>query len=196
MKPLNFRSGSFWNKERDVELRRLWLADEHSAEEIASLMGASSRNAVIGRVHRIGLPGKAGKARGKTKGASLGVHPRETAARVRNARKGRPFVLHDKVLNQPKISAEPTPIPPPLEFDVPRIATADLEPNHCRWPCPDDVRDLAPGAPIFCGLEKMPGSRSYCRDHHLRAYPPLPPRPRPPMMMLPQEHVESEMEAA
>jgi GcrA cell cycle regulator len=174
MKPLNFRSGSFWNKERDIELRRLWVADEHSAEEIASLIGASSRNAVIGRVHRIGLPGKAGKARGKTKGASLGVHPRETAARVRNARKGKPFTIRHP-MQSPNLSVEPTPIPPPHEFDVPRIATADLEPNHCRWPCVSDVTEVGPHAPIFCGKEKANGL-VYCHAHAARAYNPPDPR--------------------
>ena len=179
---INYRPGSFWTPERDEVLRRLWLGDAHSARQIAAVLGApATRNSVIGRAQRLSLPSKAGAARGKAKGASLGGHPRETAIRINNARngmrldfsnkgKGKPFVLRDKV-DPMKLSADPTPLPQPAEFDVPRIATVDLEPHHCRWPCVHDVREAGPSDPIFCGLKKKEGI-PYCEVHARRAFQP------------------------
>ena len=46
---------SFWTPERDARLRELW-AGELSATLIAKEMGAISKNAVLGRVHRLHLP--------------------------------------------------------------------------------------------------------------------------------------------
>jgi hypothetical protein len=180
-----------------AQLRELWDAG-HSCGSIAriisSLLGVSvTRNAVIGAVSRGNFPRRVSMNRLPTRGISKA----QLAARKKKPAQpqaGKPFTFRNRVQPE-RMSVEPTPIPHPQEFDVPRIATADLEPNHCRWPCPDDVRDLPPGAPIFCGLKKIPGS-PYCADHHPRAYAPLPPRPRPPLMMLPPEHVDSEMEAA
>lgn len=188
-----YRPGSFWNAERDIVLKRLWLADERSATEIATILGASSRNAVIGRAHRIGLPGKAGAARGKRKGASLGIHPRETLTRIKNGRKGKPFVFVTSPNMVRQIQMVPEPMPPPAEFDVPRIATVDLERHHCRFPCVPDVRDVGPYAPIFCGLKPVFGA-VYCDVHLKRAHAPV--RPMPPAASMPAPVVEKELQAA
>ena len=47
-----------WTPERVAELTRLW-ADGLSAAQIARSMGGITRNAVIGKVHRMGLSGRA-----------------------------------------------------------------------------------------------------------------------------------------
>jgi GcrA cell cycle regulator len=46
-----------WTDERIAELTRLW-ADGNSASHIAKHFGDCTRNAVIGKVHRLGLPGR------------------------------------------------------------------------------------------------------------------------------------------
>jgi GcrA cell cycle regulator len=48
---------TFWTGENVETMRRLWL-DGRSAGYIAALIGAPSRNAVIGKLHRIGLDGR------------------------------------------------------------------------------------------------------------------------------------------
>jgi GcrA cell cycle regulator len=47
----------FWTGENIETMRRLWL-DGRSARDIAALIGAPSRNSVIGKLHRIGLDGR------------------------------------------------------------------------------------------------------------------------------------------
>ncbi len=43
-----------WSEERVAELRRMW-AEGWSASQIAKALGGTTRNAVIGKVHRLGL---------------------------------------------------------------------------------------------------------------------------------------------
>src|SRR5476651_1425507 len=47
-----------WTDERVEVLKKLWL-DGHSASQIAKQLGGVTRNAVIGKVHRLGLSGRA-----------------------------------------------------------------------------------------------------------------------------------------
>ena len=47
-----------WTDERVETLKRLWL-DGLSASQIAKQLGGVTRNAVIGKVHRLGLSGRA-----------------------------------------------------------------------------------------------------------------------------------------
>src|SRR5271157_3388560 len=62
-----------WTDERVELLRQHWLEGK-SASQIASLLGHGlSRNAIIGKVHRLGL---AGRAKSSNQGGS---HPRQSA---------------------------------------------------------------------------------------------------------------------
>jgi len=47
-----------WTDERVEQLKKLW-ADGLSASQIAGELGGITRNAVIGKVHRLGLSGRA-----------------------------------------------------------------------------------------------------------------------------------------
>src|SRR3954469_12301115 len=47
-----------WTDERVETLKKLWL-EGHSASQIAKQLGGVTRNAVIGKVHRLGLSGRA-----------------------------------------------------------------------------------------------------------------------------------------
>ena len=51
-----------WTEERVSELKKLW-AEGHSASQIAKQLGGVTRNAVIGKVHRLGLSGRATPSR-------------------------------------------------------------------------------------------------------------------------------------
>ena len=50
-------NGPGWTDTRTERLKALW-ADGRSASEIAGLLGEVTRNAVIGKVHRLGLAGR------------------------------------------------------------------------------------------------------------------------------------------
>ena len=64
-----------WTDERVELLKKLW-ADGLSASQIASQLGGVTRNAVIGKVHRLNLSGRA--------------KPASNAARPRKARPATP----------------------------------------------------------------------------------------------------------
>ena len=51
-----------WSEERVTLLRKLW-AEGLSASQIAKQLGGVTRNAVIGKVHRLGLAGRATPSR-------------------------------------------------------------------------------------------------------------------------------------
>lgn len=53
-----------WTDERVALLKDLW-AQEMSASEIAKRLGGTTRNAVIGKAHRLGLSRKAAPAKPK-----------------------------------------------------------------------------------------------------------------------------------
>src|SRR6218665_1072362 len=72
------RGGMNWTDERVEKLKRLW-AEGLSASQIAAQLGGVSRNAVIGKVHRLSLPGRA-KAGGGTSAASRPAAKRQTSA--------------------------------------------------------------------------------------------------------------------
>lgn len=67
-----------WTDERVEKLKKLW-SEGLSASQIAAQLGGVSRNAVIGKVHRLSLPGRA-KAGGST--AAAARPKRATSARA------------------------------------------------------------------------------------------------------------------
>ena len=66
-----------WTEDRVATLTKLW-AEGLSASQIAKELGEVTRNAVIGKVHRLGLSGRAKPSRPKRKTAkksSAGTTP-------------------------------------------------------------------------------------------------------------------------
>ena len=55
-------AGATWTDERVELLKKLWT-DGLSASQIAAELGNVTRNAVIGKVHRLGLSGRAKDAK-------------------------------------------------------------------------------------------------------------------------------------
>src|ERR1700754_832801 len=75
-----------WTEERVAELKKLW-AEGHSASQIAKRLGSVTRNAVIGKVHRLGLSGRATPSRPVKRPPRLGrpkpqQMPRQASAPV------------------------------------------------------------------------------------------------------------------
>lgn len=136
-----------WTDERIATLQRLW-ADGRSATEISYALGGVSRNAVLGKLHRLKLP------------ARENVAPRVAAPKVKplvgssQFAKGKPDPA--KMAEVKKIENRPAPadMPKPL-----LVKLFDLESSDCRWPVSGEKADM-----LFCGHNVEPGC-PYCPGH-------------------------------
>jgi GcrA cell cycle regulator len=161
-------AGGTWSDDRVELLKKLW-SDGLSASQIAAEMGGVTRNAVIGKVHRLGLSGR-GKA--STPGVQRARKPRvaapPAATRLNVALAPRPA--------QPRPAAAPVPELLEEEVVVPlseRVTIMELRESMCRWPLGD------PTTPEFrfCGAKSITGL-PYCTYHARVAYQPAAERKR------------------
>ncbi|GAA0295273.1 GcrA family cell cycle regulator [Rhodovulum strictum] len=93
-----------WTDERVETLKRMW-AEGQSASQIAKELGGVTRNAVIGKVHRLGLSNRAG-------GVATPAPAKPVPTREKPTRTDAP---------EPRVEAAPTPEKKPVE---PRPAAA------------------------------------------------------------------------
>lgn len=176
-------AGGTWSDERVALLKKLW-EEGRSASQIAAEIGGVSRNAVIGKVHRLGLSGriKAGSsatAKSRAKPAAA-PRPRDVAS---------PAVADGERANAGPIARKPAPKVEPaaprsfaqamqgrVETRAPReparaegehVTIMDLREGMCRWPLGD------PTSPDFrfCGAGAHIGM-PYCQHHAQIAYQP------------------------
>jgi len=152
-----------WTDERVALLTKLW-ADGLSASQIAAELGGITRNAVIGKVHRLGLSGRA-----KSPSSSS---PRPRKARSSGMlRVSRPSMRGNTALAYDyDIELEPEQIDIPVEQ---RKTLLELTEKTCRWPIGD------PGSQefYFCGGDTM-NELPYCSYHSRVAYQPVTDRRR------------------
>jgi GcrA cell cycle regulator len=152
-----------WTEERVEMLKKLW-ADGLSASQIAAELGGITRNAVIGKVHRLGL---SGRAKSPSSSAPRPRKQRSTGMmRVsRSSIRGNTALAYDYV-----VEPEPELIEIPIEQ---RKNLLQLTEATCHWPVGD------PGSPdfFFCGGESNEGS-PYCNYHSRVAYQPASERRR------------------
>lgn len=155
-----------WTDEMDERLREL-AAKGLSAKQIAvDLKIGKSRNAILGRMHRLRLEGRT-------------TWKQSTPARPRKPRKPKapPKQPNYSIYAARRAQAMPQslpsePLPPTIEPVIPahkRITIDKLENHHCRWPYGDA------GNFHFCGKQKVDGL-PYCEGHSQRAF--YAPRPR------------------
>jgi GcrA cell cycle regulator len=138
-----------WTDERIEQLKSLWT-DGLSASRIAKMMGGISRNAVIGKVHRLGLAGRACAPRGE---------------RIRVAAPHKHARVH--VPPPPVIEEEP------IVLEDGHFATVlTISDRMCRWP----IGDPSDSEFHFCGRNPKSGS-PYCEAHARKAYQPQQLRP-------------------
>lgn len=155
-----------WTDERVELLKKLWI-DGLSASQIAAQLGGVTRNAVIGKVHRLNLSGRA-------KPASTAPRPRK-AGRVVGAPRpsARAFVAGNTAL---KIHAPPAPrrVPNPVPIEdlvVPislNVSLMELNDSMCKWPIGDPTAENF----CFCGHRNFNGL-PYCEYHSRIAYQPV-----------------------
>src|SRR4051812_39810725 len=159
-----------WTDERVELLKKLW-ADGLSASVIATELGGVTRNAVIGKVHRLGLSGRA-KAPApqpprRAKPTRAPSHPLRTAPSVHG---NAALAVEIVPVAEPKPEAEATPRP---TQDVvialsERVTIMELREQMCRWPLGDPGREDF----RFCGGRSSPGG-PYCLHHSALAYQPV-----------------------
>lgn len=134
-----------WTDERVEQLKALWT-EGLSASQIARVLGGVTRNAVIGKVHRLGLAGRATPARAE--------RPRTSAPRRAVMRIAAP---------EPQIIEED-----PIKMDDGNFVTVlTINDRMCRWP----IGDPAENEFHFCGRKPKLGS-PYCEAHARKAYQP------------------------
>lgn len=158
-----------WNDERVEILKKLW-SEGLSASQIASRLGSVTRNAVIGKVHRLGLSGRATTSRMKTH------RPRPRMMNAKRAAQKSRFQQSGNPALRALYGQDDVFVPPVEELVIPlaeRKTIQTLVESSCRWPIGD------PQAPEFhfCGKNKVTGL-PYCEFHARRAFQPPQPRRR------------------
>jgi GcrA cell cycle regulator len=138
-----------WTDEKVAKLKELW-GKGNTASQIAEIIGGISRNAVIGKAHRLNLSAKI-KTRAATSNKNF-----ENSLEEKNykSKKNRKSKFKSLIIDK---NFEPE-NPKQLE---------ELDENICKWPIghPDE-KDF-----YFCGRSSLKDF-SYCKLHLLYAYQP------------------------
>ena len=144
-----------WTDERVALLKKLW-GEGRTAAEIAKDLGGVTRNAVIGKAHRLKLSSRISPIQQNTKKIA-----HKAISEANNNVSSAPKVTH--------IS--------PVEVLEKKLKTVtrkhsrklydlmDLKPRACRWPEGDPKEDDFG----FCGEECLAGL-PYCQEHAQQAY--------------------------
>jgi len=146
-----------WTEDRVAVLSKLW-AEGLSASQIATQLGGVTRNAVIGKVHRLGLSGRATPSRPSKRKIST---PRATAAAPKTI-----------IPRAPRPAAAIVP-PPPPPIEAKRLSNGEyatiltITEETCKWPIGDPSGDDF----RFCGRNTNDSS-PYCQAHSRVAYQP------------------------
>jgi len=134
-----------WNEEKVAKLKELW-GKGNTANEIAGIIGGISRNAVIGKAHRLNLSSKI-----KAKVSSSNKDLEENNSKQKRERKSKFKSLIIEKDFEPEN-------PKKLE---------ELDENSCKWPVGHPEEE----AFYFCGRSSLKDF-SYCKLHLLYAYQP------------------------
>ncbi len=156
-----------WTPERVETLKTLWADDTHSAREIAKALGCPSRSAVIGKVHRLGLPGRQLGTRtdlvSRTHEERATRRPYMSAKPGPNAKGRQQNPRGVAKLSGPDLP----PVEPALTGAEPTLTA--LTRTACRWP----VGEATGVNQQFCGQMICDDSGArYCSYHHGRSVQP------------------------
>ncbi|UOA26131.1 GcrA family cell cycle regulator [Pseudosulfitobacter sp. DSM 107133] len=185
-----------WTDDRVELLKKMW-GEGQSASQIAKELGGVTRNAVIGKVHRLGLSNRAGSGAAAAKPEPK-AKPATPKAEVKPKAEAKP-----KVEAKPQPKEEPVPetrvavmparakiipagqpLPPQpsaneispealakvseIEKKAKRLSLMELTERTCKWP----VGDPATEDFWFCGLPVQAG-KPYCEAHVGVAFQPM-----------------------
>jgi len=152
-----------WTDERVELLKKLWQ-DGLSASQIAKQLGGVTRNAVIGKVHRLGLSGRVTKSRPVQPKPQRKVFA-GTATRMQRLVQGATAL---KPEGRPARKPEPEPVRLVEAPRGERCSILMLNERTCRWPIGD------PGSETFSFCGGTPRDKGpYCEYHARIAYQPM-----------------------
>jgi GcrA cell cycle regulator len=168
--PVGVRKDSRWTDEMRDRLAVLWK-DQNSASVIADKIFNEfgvvfTRNAVIGKVHRLKLTGQGAVGTVARKGESK--KPRQKPKLAPIPAPKQPTVENFIQAVAPILAFAPL---EEIEVAIPitgRVTLEGLRSCHCRWPC-GDPRDENFS---YCGDAAVPG-KPYCAAHMQEAYVPV-----------------------
>ena len=138
-----------WNDEKVSKLKELW-GKGNTASQIAEIIGGLSRNAVIGKAHRLNLSSKI-KTRNSLSSQNFESNSEENNSKQRQVRKSK----FKSLLIEKNFEPEN---PKKLE---------ELDESSCKWP----VGHPEEKSFYFCGRSSLKDF-SYCKLHLLYAYQP------------------------
>jgi len=176
-----------WTDERVELLKKMW-GEGQSASQIAKELGGVTRNAVIGKVHRLGLSNRTGGATPSkpttkeklapaakkaastetaedTKAAAPAAERPVTPARRQIIPAGQPLPPQPSAN---EISPEALATVREVEKKAKKLSLMELTERTCKWPVGDPATDDF----WFCGLSAQPG-KPYCEAHVGVAFQPM-----------------------
>ncbi|MFO1142778.1 MAG: GcrA family cell cycle regulator [Amaricoccus sp.] len=173
-----------WTDERVETLKSMW-SDGKSASQIAKELGGVTRNAVIGKVHRLGLSNRAGGDDGLGPDALLEEELPDPAPEAAAPQPAATPLVRPAGKDQPPVRVKPTgPLPPqPAGSEITpealanlaevakkarRLTLMQLTERTCKWPVGDPATDDF----WFCGLPTVAG-KPYCETHVAVAFQPM-----------------------
>ena len=171
-----------WTDERVELLKKMWNEGQ-SASQIAKELGGVTRNAVIGKVHRLGLSNRSSGG-GAAKTAKADPKPKAAkAAKPSVSEPPKPAEKPKLPIRKPIITAG-QPLPPQpsaneispealakvseVEKKSKKISLMELTEKTCKWPVGDPATDDF----WFCGLPVQQG-KPYCDAHVGVAFQPM-----------------------
>ena len=186
-----------WTDERVETLKRMWTEGQ-SASQIAKELGGVTRNAVIGKVHRLGLSNRNDEAEAAAAAPApdpvspIRPEPVVEAAPEPEAPEAEPEVEAPAPEPAPVAVFTPRrpivpagqPLPPQpsaneispealasvreVEKRARKLTLMELTERTCKWPIGDPATEKF----WFCGLPSVPG-KPYCEAHVGVAFQPM-----------------------
>lgn len=142
-----------WTDDRVEKAAELWVAG-HSASEVAKAIGGTTRNAVIGKMNRLGL-GRSAPSRPLLSTVRKAI--KERVVRIPKPKRESKAMLAKRA-EEKRISE----MPPP---ECRGAHITSLSRNQCRWPVNGPPKG---GEHLFCGGQVHPG-KPYCEFHAHKA---------------------------
>ena len=173
-----------WTDERVELLKKMW-SEGQSASQIAKELGGVTRNAVIGKVHRLGLSNRAGASATPAPEKK----PVKSAPENSDAKPAAKAPIQERVVEVAVTPRKPIvpagqPLPPQpsaneispealasvreVEKTAKKITLMELTERTCKWPVGDPATDDF----WFCGLAVQQG-KPYCEAHVGVAFQPM-----------------------
>jgi len=166
-------AGMTWTDERVELLMKLWNEGMSASQIAAEIGGSVSRNAVIGKVHRLGLSGRAKAQIPATPRSRKPVRPADPAIADETPMQDNAPFLVAGTEPQPDVKSEETSLQDVVVPVSERVTIMELRESMCRWP----LGDPTTAEFRFCGARAVTGL-PYCTYHAQVAYQPAAERKR------------------